>query len=280
MLNLRTATLAGLIAFCVGGFGAPTRAQDGAARAGAALKQVRADPRIVAVLAPTGKLRAGLYVGTPTSAIGEGENRRGVGFELGRSLAAALGVPYEPTLFPKNADVLAAMKAGTIDVAFTNASAARARDMDFGPHYIDIELGYLVAPHSPIATIGDVDVESHRIGVTKNSSSEHALPHLLHAATVTPMTNFAEGIAALRAGGIDAYATNKASLYEMAHALVGARVLDGAWGTERHAVAVPKGRDEGRQFIADFTRASMTNGLVDGAMRRAGLLGAHVATQE
>ena len=70
---------------------------------------------------------------------------RGVGYDLGKELAKRLGVPYAPVVFSRNADVLAAIKDGTADVAFTNSSsAARAKDMDFGPPFMDVELGYLV----------------------------------------------------------------------------------------------------------------------------------------
>src|SRR5215475_10259070 len=69
------------------------------------------------VLAPTGKLRAALYPGRPTSILDPKEAEpRGVGYELGRELAGRLGVPYEPIVYPKNADVQAAMKAGNADV--------------------------------------------------------------------------------------------------------------------------------------------------------------------
>src|SRR3954466_12395175 len=101
------------------------------------------EPRLM--LAPTGVLRAGLYPGTPTSILPDAESSepRGVGYDLGKALARQLGVPYEPVVFAKNAEVLAAVKNGEVDVAFTNATAVRARDMDFGPPFLEIELGYL-----------------------------------------------------------------------------------------------------------------------------------------
>ena len=107
---------------------------------------IAVDPEPRLILAPTGVLRAGLYPGTPTSILpdaGSGEPR-GVGYDLGKELARRLGVPYEPVVFAKNAEVLAAVKSGEVDVAFTNATAVRARDMDFGPPFLEIELGYLV----------------------------------------------------------------------------------------------------------------------------------------
>jgi polar amino acid transport system substrate-binding protein len=43
---------------------------------------------------------------------------------------------------------------------------------------------------------------------------------------------------------LDAFATNKGILFEMADKLPGAKVLDGRWGTERHSIAIPKGRED------------------------------------
>src|SRR5471032_1358557 len=80
---------------------------------------IAADPDPRQVLAPTGKLRAALYPGTPTSILDPQEREpRGVGYELGKALASQLGVPYDPVIYPKNADVLEAVKTGGADVAF------------------------------------------------------------------------------------------------------------------------------------------------------------------
>jgi polar amino acid transport system substrate-binding protein len=101
------------------------------------------------VLAPTGKLRSALYPGTPTSNLDANEPEpRGVGYELGKALAARIGISYEPVIYPNNAEVIEAMRTGAADVAFTNASPARQRKMNFGPHFLIIELGCLV-PRDP-----------------------------------------------------------------------------------------------------------------------------------
>src|SRR5437763_1554560 len=80
-------------------------------------------PAPAGILAPTMKLRAGLYPGTPTSIltnVASGEPR-GVGYELGRELAKRLGVPYEPVVFSKNVEVLDAVKNARVDAVFTNS---------------------------------------------------------------------------------------------------------------------------------------------------------------
>jgi polar amino acid transport system substrate-binding protein len=139
-----------------------------------------ADADAQKVLAPTGKLRAALYPGTPTSILDPKESEpRGVGYELGKELARRLGVPYAPVVFRNNADLLAAMKAGAdVDIAFTNASAARQKDMDFGGRpYLLIELGFLVPADSPITSpdLATIDQKGRRIGVAAGSTSESTL---------------------------------------------------------------------------------------------------------
>lgn len=227
-------------------------------------------------LAPTGALRVALYTGTPTSLVGE-HDRRGIGYELGRKLARRLGVPFQPLVFPKNADVLDAIKTGRADVAFTNATAERAQDMDFTAPYLIIELGYLARDGGPVAELADVDRPGVRVGVTANSTSNALLKRTLKYAQVVRADTVAIGIRMLAAGTIDVYATNKATLFEMAGKLHSARVLDGSWGAERHALGLPKGRELGLPFVRAFIADAVATGFVKAAMNRAGLQGAVVA---
>jgi polar amino acid transport system substrate-binding protein len=239
-----------------------------------------ADPDPRQVLAPTGKLRAALYPGTPTSILDPKEREpRGVGYELGKALALRLGVPYEPVVYPKNADVLEAVRTGNADVAFTNASPARQKEMDFGPPFLLIELGYLVPAGSPIKTSADVDQSGRRIGVTAHSTSDATLSRELKNAEVVRAATVAIGAQMLASGAIDAFATNKATLFEMAEKVPGSQVLPDRWGEERHAIAFPKGREQGAAFIKDFTEQALASGLVKAAMERAGLRGALAAGQ-
>ncbi len=242
--------------------------------AGCATPPAAVDPQVRSALAPTGRLRVALYPGTPTSILPDAPGGpRGVGHDLGRALAQRLGVPFAPVVYPRNAEVLEAIKTGQADVAFTNASASRARDMDFGPAYLEIALGYLAAPGSALASLADIDRPGVRVGVTAGSSSEGVLGRDLKQATLVRTTTVGDGARLLAARGIDAYATNKATLWEMANEVSGARMLDGAWGVERHSIAIPKGRDAGMPFIRAFAEQVRADGTVDGAVRRAGLRG-------
>ena len=78
------------------------------------------------------------------------------------------------------------MKAGDVDFTISNATAARAVDVDFSQTLISLELGYLVPAASPIATTSDVDRPGLQIGVTQGSTSQRTIPSLLPNAIVTP----------------------------------------------------------------------------------------------
>ena len=243
---------------------------------GAAVAQA-ADIQLV--LAPTGSLRVALYTGTPTSVLST-TDLRGVGYDLGKELAHRLNVPFQPIVFSKNADVLLAVKEGRADVVFTNASAERAKDMDFTQPYLLIELGYLAREKAPVRALADVDRPGVRVGVTAKSSSEAELSRDLKNAKVVPVETVGIGIRMLLAGTLDLYATNKATLFEMADQLPGSRMLDGSWGDERHALAIPKGRDSALPYVRAFIADAVTSGLVKAAVYRAGLRGAVVASSQ
>ena len=83
---------------------------------------------------------------------------KGLAYELGQEFARRLNIPFEPVEFTQIADVLDALKRGAVDFTVTNASPARAKDVDFTAQILGVELGYLVSPRSSIATLADVDV--------------------------------------------------------------------------------------------------------------------------
>ena len=228
-----------------------------------------------ATLAPTGKLRVGLYPGSPDSLIqSDGpEGNKGMGFEIGRALAKYLNVPFEPIIFPKNGDVLAAAKEGNIDFVFVNATPVRAEFLDFVEPTIFSEQSYLVGPKCEIRSISEIDRPFMKIGVSGGSTSQAVLPTILKNATLVPTKSLKETEQMLLSGEIDAFATNKGILFELADKIPNTAVLDGAWGLERIAIGIPKGRANGLPVIAQFSKAILAEGLVADAVKRAGMRG-------
>ena len=234
-----------------------------------------ADANVREVLAPTGTLRVGAYPGSPTSMVRDPKTGEpaGVALNLGQALARQMGVPVQVLEFTRVAQVLDALKAGAVDFTFTNATEARARDMDFTAPLLQLELGYLVPPGSSLAKVGDIDRAGVRVGVTQGSTSQGTLTRAYKAATVRTAASINEAQQMLRRGDIDAFATNKGILFEMADALPGYRVLDGRWGAESLAIAVPKGRDAGMPYLRQFAQQAQASGLLQSIVAKAGLRG-------
>jgi polar amino acid transport system substrate-binding protein len=227
------------------------------------------------VLAPTGRLRVGVYPGSPTSWVQQSSTGEphGLSLDLGKELARRLSVPFEQVNYQRIADVLEGMKAGDVDFTVSNSTPLRALDVTFSQTLLSIELGYLVPATFPIATASDVDKSGMRIGVTQGSTSERTLPKLLANATVVPAQNVKYAIQMFERRELDAYATNKPTLFEMSDQMPGARVLDGRWGEEHLAVAIPKGRDSAMAYVRRFVREAQSNGLLSKAVEQAGLRG-------
>jgi len=236
-------------------------------------------PELRSVLAPTGKLRVGVYPGSPSSMLKDpatGETR-GLAYELGQELARRLGVPFEPVVYPRVAEVLEGIKSGAVDITITNATAVRARDMDFSQHLLDVELGYLVPPGSPVASRADLDKPGVRVGVSQGGTSQSVLSREFKAATVVPAPSVGAALDMLRARTIDVFATNKAALYQMGDQLPGARVLPDRWGTEHFALAIPKGREAGLEFVKAYAKDVTDKRFLARTVERAGLRGAVAA---
>jgi polar amino acid transport system substrate-binding protein len=233
-------------------------------------------PEARQALAPTGKLRVGLYLGGPSSVIRESTSgeMKGVGFDLGRELAQRMGVPFEPVVFPSIGALLDSGKSDQWDVAFFAVSPARAKDFDFTAPHLEIELGYLVPSGSSIATSADVDRPGVRVGVPEKGMADVVLSRDLKNAVVVRGPGLAAGLEMLKSGSVDAFGANKANLFEISDQLPGSQVLDGRFTTEQQAMAIPKGRDPGMAYARQFIEDAKSEGLVKTAVKRAGLRGA------
>jgi polar amino acid transport system substrate-binding protein len=59
----------------------------------------------------------------------------------------------------------------------------------------------------------------------------------------------------------------------MADSLPGYRLLDGRWGAENLAIAVPKGRTAGMAFLRQFAQDAQASGRLQSMVTQAGLRG-------
>jgi len=225
-------------------------------------------------LAPTGVLRVGVYAGSPTSLVRPASGPPvGVAYELGHVLAQQLQVPVQVAEFPRVAEVIAALKAEQVDMTFTNASPARAREVDFTRPLIRLELGLLVPPGSTIQRFTDLDRAGVRVGVSQGSSSQAALGGQLKQAKLDPVPSLAVARQKFQQRELDAFATNTGILFEMAEQLPGYVVLNDRWGFEQLAIAIPKGREVGMPWLQAFADGVVRSGQLTAITQRAGLRG-------
>lgn len=238
-------------------------------------KAVAVSAEVRQALAPSGVLRVGVYPGSPTSWVKDPKTGESVGIalDLGKGMAKRLDVPVQVVEFDRVAQVLDALKDGKVDMTFTNATAVRAKDMDFTEPLVRLELGYLVIGASPLQSINEIDQAGMRVGVSQGSSSQGVLTQRFKWAKVVPAESLAKAQTMLNTLQIDAFATNKGILFEMSDALPGSRVLSGRWGLENLAIAIPKGREVGLPFVDNFAKEVTRTGELDKAVQRSGLRG-------
>ncbi len=227
------------------------------------------------LIAPSGVLRVGLYPGSPNSFIPglTTEGDKGVGFELGQALAQRLGIAFKPVIYKMNGDVLAAARANQIDFLLANATPPRAAYLAFTQPVLRIEQGYLVSPHSKIMHKDFIDQPGIKVGVSAGSTSESVLPQILKHAKIFAVQNLQEAAEKIRTGELDAFATNKAILFELCDQLAGSHVLEGAWGIEKISIGIPIERHVALPYIQVFADDLQKNLFIKQAAARAGLRG-------
>jgi len=236
-------------------------------------------PEAKQALAPSGKLRVGLQLGSPHNVVRDPVSgaMKGVGYDLGKDLARRLGVPFEPVLYPSVGTLLEGGKSGAWDIAFVGFSPARAREWDFTALHMEMEFGYLVPGGSSIETMADVDRPGIRVAVQEKSQPDIFATRTLKNAGVVRASSLAETLRMLESGNAEAIFSIKPSLFEISKQLPASRVLAGRSGLDPHAMVIPKGRDPGVAYARQFIEDAKSEGLVKHAIDRAGMRGVEVA---
>jgi polar amino acid transport system substrate-binding protein len=225
-------------------------------------------------LAPTGKLRAALYLGGPTNVVeGPSGEMKGVGYELGRELARRMGVPYEPVIYQTPKLLVEDVNSGKWDISFIAQDADREKILDFTGVYLRLEHGYLVPNGSTIQTIGEVDRPGIRVGVPAGGSVIPPLKRTLKDAQIVEVA-MPDAADLVKSGNVDVFAANKANLFAIADKLPGSRVLEGRFSVDSFALGLPKGQQAGLAYARKFIEDAKAEGLVKSAAEKAGVRGA------
>lgn len=237
-----------------------------------------APPAARSELAPSGKLRAGINYGnvllaTRDPATGE---YRGVAPDLARELGRRLAVPVEWVGYDSAAKMGDAVKAGAWDVAFLAAEPARTGEIAFTPAYLEIDATYLVPAGSPLRTVADVDREGVRIAVADRAAYELYLTRTIQRATLVRAPGLDGAVQVFVTQRLDALAGLTAMLQDNARGIPGSRVLEGRFTGVQQAIATPKARAAGAQYLREFVANVKARGLVADAIARHGVRGVSV----
>ncbi len=236
-------------------------------------------PSLRSDLAPTGRLRVGINYGNPVLATRDPASGelRGVAVDLARELGSRTGLPIELVAFESAGKMFDAVKAGAWDVAFLAIDPGRADQISFTAPYIDIEGTYLVPLGSPLRAIADVDRMGVRVGVSANSAYDLFLTRSIHSAQLVRAPSPDAAFELIVTGKVDVIAGVRQHLVANAGKLPGARVLDGRFMAIEQALGIPKGREEGANYLREFIEDVKASGVVARAIEKAGVRGVSVA---
>src|SRR3954469_20168636 len=137
-------------------------------------------------IAPTGKLRVAIAIspagGAFWSTKSEAGGYAGVPVDLGREMAAQLGVPVEYVVHQNSGQIVDAAAKGTWDVTFLPKDPEREARMSFGPIYEVADATYIVKAASPATNFQTLDQPGTKVAAVNNTTTMRgAIAHLKNA---------------------------------------------------------------------------------------------------
>ncbi len=232
----------------------------------------------VAELGGTGKLRAAINFGNPILANKDAAGEpRGVSVDLAREAGRRLGLPVELVLFNSAGNVVEAVKARQVDLAFVAIDPVRAADMEYTAPYVIIEGAYLVRNTSALQRNDEVDRAGTRAAAGRGSAYDLYLTRELKAATLVRAPTSPEVTDFFLAQNLEVAAGVKQQLEADAKRVGGVRLLPGRFMVIEQAMGVPKGRTAAQAWLSNYIEEMKASGFVADALLRHGIQGAAVA---
>ena len=233
-------------------------------------------------IAPTGKLRVAIAISPAGGAFWStrtGNGYAGVPVDLGREMAAQLGVPVEYIAHSNSGQIVDATGKGTWDVTFLPKDPEREGRMAFGPIYEVADATYIVKAGSTAKDFATLDQLGVKVAAVNDTTTMRgAIAHLKNA-KVTGYQTYDEIFNLLKNGEIDAFALSRDQLNAMAEKIPGTRVLEETFKQTVTAVAVPPNHPQALAFVVKFMTEAIGNGMLRKAYDNNGLKDRPVRTQ-
>jgi polar amino acid transport system substrate-binding protein len=233
-------------------------------------------------VAPTGKLRVAIAISPAGGAFWSTKTEAGyagVPVDLGKEMAAQLGVPVEYVVHQNSGQITDAAGKGTWDVTWLPKDPERETKMLFGPIYEVADATYIVKAGSNISNFATLDQPGIKVAaVNATTTMRGAVAHLKNA-KVTGYQTYDEIFGLLKSGEIDAFALSRDQLNKMAQKIPGTKVLDETFKKTVTAVAVPLGHQQSLAFVTKFMNDAVTNGTLRKAYDNNGLKDTPIRTE-
>lgn len=240
---------------------------------------MKISPDIVAELAPTGVLRAGLNLSNflLISARDADGGPVGVAPDMATAIAERLGVPVRYVPYPKPGELADAAGTNAWDIGLIGAEPARAEKIEFTPAYVEIQSTYLVPANSPLRTIADVDQPGIRIASTHRTAYGLWLDRNIQHAEIIHSENMDATFELFQRDGLDALSGLRPRLMTDLARLPGARILDGQFAAVQQAIGTLRENEAGARFLREFAADAIASGLVARLIAKHGVQGLSVA---
>lgn len=230
---------------------------------------------VIAELAPTGTLRAGINMSNFLLVTGKtaSGDPQGVSPDMARAIADRLGVPIKYVPYPRPGELADAAGTNAWDIGLIGAEPQRAEKIAFSPAYVEIEATYLVPPGSSLNSIADVDRAGVRIAVSARSAYDLWLERNIRNATLVRVEGLGGAFEAFVRDNLDALAGLRPGLINDAPKLAGSRILDGQFTAVQQAIGTARSNTAGAAFIREFVEEAKASGLVAQLIARHGVTG-------
>ena len=226
-------------------------------------------------IAPTGKLRVAIAISSAGGAFWSTKNEAGgyagVPVDLGKEMAAQLGVPVAYVAYHNSGEITDDAAKGSWDVTFLPQDTVRMTKMGFGPIYQVTDATYIVKPGSSVTNFQQLDQPGVKVAAEYNTTTMRGAKAHLKNAKVIEYQTFDEIFPLLKNGEIDAFALSRGQLNDMAKKIPGARVLDETFKQTVTAVAVPLNHPLALTFVSKFMTDAASNGVLRKAYDNNGL---------
>jgi len=234
-------------------------------------------------IAPTGKLRVAIAISAAGGAFWstktESGGYAGVPVDLGKEMAAELGVPVDYVVFQNSGQITDSASKGGWDISWLPKDPERETKMSFGPVYEVADATYIVKPGSSVTNFRTLDQPGIKVAAVNNTTTMRgAIAHLKNA-DVTGYQTYDEIFGLLKSGEIDAFALSRDQLNKMALKIPGTRVLDETFKQTTTAVAVPLNHPLALAFATRFMTDATSNGTLRKAYDNNGLKDSPIRTK-